>query len=266
MNSSAESKTEDPRELHRRAVESFHEFESSFRKRHPLIWLFSLLGPLVLTAILLILIALVWGPALAQQYISNGLAAFFFFGRFVILMGGRAGEGGGRVWDFLSSGQLFVMLTYMDIMCALFVAVNVGVMFKIPVAGPRIEELVSDGHFLLRSQPWVRRVAFWGLVLFVVFPSSTTGSIGGSILGRLLGLSRGRVVAAIAIGSVVGNGVMYMFSDFLNQYIDKDDPVPKIIGVAIIVAVIVLLHRRYRRMKKLYMESAADEQEEEPAR
>lgn len=264
MDPSAESKTEDPRELHRRAVESFHEFETSFRKLHPLIWLFSLLGPFVLTAILLILIGLFRGPGVAQQFISNGLAAFFFFGRFVILMGGRAGEGGGGVLDALSSGELFVMLTYMDTMCALFVAVNVGVLFNIPVIGPRVEELVSDGYFLLRSQPWVRRVAFWGLVLFVVFPSSTTGSIGGSILGRLLGLSRGRVVAAIAIGSVIGNGVMYLFSDFLNQFVRKDDPVPKIIGVIIVVAVIVFLHRRYRRMKKLYMETAAEKQEEEP--
>jgi len=255
MDPSAETQTEDPRELHRRSVEAFHEIETSFRKRYPLIWLFSLLGPFVLTAVLLVVIGLVWGPSVAQQYVSNAMAAFFIFGRFVILMGGQEGEGGGQVWDFLSSRQLFVMLTYMDVMCALFVAVNVGVLFKIPLAGPRIEELVSDGHFLLRSQPWVRRVAFWGLVLFVIFPSSTTGSIGGSIFGRLLGLSRGRVVAAIAIGSIVGNGVMYLFSDILNQYIDKDDPVPKIIGVAIIIAVIAVLHFRYRRMKKLYMKS-----------
>jgi uncharacterized membrane protein len=265
MDPSADTTTEDPRELHRRAVASFHEFETSFRKRHRLIWLFSLLGPPVLTAILLILIGLVRGPAVAQQYISNALATFFIFGRFVILMGGQHGETGGQVWDFLSSRQLFVMLTYMDIMCALFVAVNVGVLFKVPVVGPRIEELVSDGHFLLRRQPWVRRVAFWGLVLFVVFPSSTTGSIGGSIFGRLLGLSRGRVVTAIAIGSVVGNGIMYLFSDFLNQYIDKDDPLPKIIGVVIIIAVIAVLHYRYRRMKKLYMDRAAKKQEEGPA-
>jgi uncharacterized membrane protein len=216
----------------------------------------------VVTAILLIVIGLVWGPGLAQQYISNALATFFIFGRFVILMGGQATEEGGQVLEFLSSRQLFFMLTYMDIMCALFVAVNVGVLFRIPFVGPRIEELVSDGHFLLRSQPWVRRVAFWGLVVFVIFPSSTTGSIGGSIFGRLLGLSRGRVVAAIAIGSVVGNGIMYLFSDFLNQFINKEDPVPKIIGVVIILAVIAILHFRYRRMKKLYLEGAKKPQED----
>ena len=100
---------------------------------------------------------------------------------------------------------------------ALFVAFHMGVVFRIPFVGPKIASMVSDGQFILRKQPWIRRAAFIGLVVFVVFPTSTTGSVGGSIFGRILGMKRWRVVTAILCGSLLGNGLMLVFSEQLSK-------------------------------------------------
>jgi hypothetical protein len=123
-------------------------------------------------------------------------------------------------------------------------------MFKIPLLGPKVSELVADGQVILKLQPWMRRATFWGLVTFVIFPLAATGSVGGSIFGRLLGMTRTATLIGIATGSIIGNGIMYVFSDVFNRYLDKDNPLLFWGGVAVIVGLIVLLERRYRKMKK----------------
>jgi len=145
------------------------------------------------------------------------------------------------------------MLTYMDVMVAMFVAFHLGIIFRIPWVGPRIEDIVSDGHFILRKQPWIRRAAFIGLVCFVIFPTSTTGSVGGSIFGRLLGMKRWRVVTAILVGSILGNGVMLLFSQQISQYIDGDNWWLRIIGVAGMIIALFLFERKFRSLKNEYM-------------
>jgi len=92
-----------------------------------------------------------------------------------------------------------------------------------------------------------------GLVAFVMFPTSTTGSIGGSIFGRLLGLSRFTTVAGVLVGSICGNGLMYLLSKQLNNYISKDDIWLKVVGALLIVALCVALEWRYRQVKKKFL-------------
>jgi uncharacterized membrane protein len=154
---------------------------------------------------------------------------------------------------YLNAPNLFVMLTYLDVMVAMFVAFHMGVIFRIPWVGPRIEDIVSDGHFILRKQPWIRRAAFIGLICFVIFPTSTTGSVGGSIFGRLLGMKRWRVVTAILIGSILGNGLMLLFSQQISQYIDGDSWLLRITGVVGMIVALFLFERKFRRLKNEYM-------------
>ena len=119
--------------------------------------------------------------------------------------------------------------------------------------------LVWDGKQLLNSQRWIKRVAFVGLVLFVVFPTSTTGSVGGSIFGRLLGMGRLLTVSGVLMGSLLGNGIMWAFAKQINQYVDPQNVWIKIVGIGILVALVVLVEIRYQRMKKKYFpKSAAD--------
>ena len=131
----------------------------------------------------------------------------------------------------MTSGELFLMVCYLDVMLAFFLAFHVGYLFRLPVIGPRVESLVADARFILDAQKWVKRAAFLGVVSFVSFPLQATGSVGGSLLGRILGMSRVATLLAIAIGSGLGNGLMYFGSDLINAYVDKNHPLVKYGGI-----------------------------------
>ncbi len=243
-----------PESLRKELVRSFANFESTFRKRFPLIWTMTLIAPVVLTTMILILLGMIHGWEYPRKVIYHAFLTFFVLGRFIILVG-LEGDALGKVQVAMQPFELFTMVTYMDFMTALFVTFHMGFLFRMPYVGPKVATLVWDGKFIMDAQPWVKRMAFLGLVLFVIFPTSTTGSIGGSIFGRLLGLSRFLTVMGVLVGSILGNLLMYAFSKQINQYIGAENYWLKIAGVGLIVAMIVLLELRYQHVKKKYLES-----------
>lgn len=249
----------DPEMLRSELVRSFSSFESSFRSRFPMLWLVTLLAPVVVTVVLLGVLGLIYGWDYPQKLVGHALATFFIFGRFIVLVGtegaaavSETAEQGFKV--LLSPGELFAMVTYMDFMVALFVTFHMGILFRLPNIGPKIAMLVWDGKFIMDAQPWIKRVAFFGLVLFVIFPTSTTGSIGGSIFGRLLGLSRWMTVFGVLLGSIAGNALMYAFSKQINQYIGPENYSIKIIGVALLIVLVFLMELRYRKVKNKFLD------------
>lgn len=221
----------------------------------PLVWWAALVGPLLLTVFVLALVYVFQGWDVVVSYLSAAAAAFFIFGRFVILLGSdEPNESAQFFLKHLNATNLFCMLTWMDVMVAIFVAFHMSVLFKVPYVGEKMEELVADGKFILQQQPWIRRAAFGGLVGFVIFPTSTTGSIGGSIFGRLLGMTRLRIIVAILLGSVLGNGIMLLFADWINAIFPSDNIYMKIIGVLAMIFALFLFERRIKSLKAKYME------------
>ena len=244
MNQQAFS-SNDPEQLQKELIGSFTKFESSFRKRFPIIWTVTLLAPVVVSALLLLFIGIVYDWSFAGRFVTHAVLTFFVFGRFIILSGG---EDAYRV--LMSPAELFGLVTYLDFMTALFVTFHMGNLFRIPWLGPKIATLVWDGKYVMDAQPWIKRFAFAGLVAFVMFPSSTTGSIGGSIFGRLLGLSRFATVGGVLVGSILGNALMFALSSQLNQYLDKDNIWLKVVGALLIVVLCIAIEWRYRQVKK----------------
>jgi hypothetical protein len=97
--------------------------------------------------------------------------------------------------------------------------------------------------------PWMRRLAFVGLTLFVAFPLAATGAIGGSILGTLLGLSRLATFLATVIGCLIGNLAIYTAADQIQKSGIFKNPFVKWAGVALLVGLIILMEVRYRRQR-----------------
>ncbi len=250
----AADKAQCPESLRIELVRSFTRFERSFRRNYPLLWILTFAGPAIFTVALLVMLGLINGWDYPSTIISHAVMTFFIFGRFVIMLGMPDSQASAdQGYDILlSPGELFAMVTYMDVMVALFVTFHMGVIFRLPKIGEKIAALVYDGKFIVESQPWIRRMSFLGLVLFVVFPTSTTGSIGGSIFGRLLGLSRWMTVAGVMLGSVLGNAIMYAFSKQINHFINPNHWWLKVAGGLILVGIFILLEIRYQRVKKKY--------------
>lgn len=237
-------------------LEELHAAEADFRREHPWVWAGTLFGPLVVSGALLIGLFFYGGWGFASRLVTNTAFALWLVGRFIILSGAEGG-----VSDFdgaLSSFQLFLLMSYIDVMTALILAFHIGFLFRLPFIGPRVAALVTDGHFILDAQPWMRRATFFGLIAFVGFPLTATGSVGGSIFGRLLGLSRPATFAGICIGSVIGNGLMYWFADIIDPWVDNDSIVIRFGGLAVIVLIVVVLERRYRTLRNRFATATAE--------
>lgn len=238
----ASAKPHDPVRLH-----ELHSTESDFRRRFPLLWWGTLVGPFVFTLLLIAGLWLYAGPEMVGRVLGNVALTLWVLGRFVILQGSEDGVVNGV--HVLTSGQLFLLVLYLDVVVALVLAFHIGFLFRIPYFGQRFLSLVEDGHFVLDLHPWIRRATLVGLMTFVSFPLTATGSMGGSILGRLLGMSRLATFSGIVIGSTFGNGVMYVISEWLSMVLDKDHPVIKYGGLVVIVLAAVILERRYRYLR-----------------
>ncbi len=247
----------------RSVIESFERFERSIWDFSKILWLLSLLMPVILTVVAVGFIFLIQGPKTAYTFVIAAVATATLFGRFIILFGQSpekmvADYEPGSFWHEMlqelsqvSSFELFLLVMFLDLIVASFLAFHLGFIFRVPFIGPKVADLMGDTQTLLAEQPWVKRASVFGLIIFVAFPTSTTGSVGGSIFGRLMGLSRVATFLAIALGSLIGNGLMYLLAEQINKHVDKDAWWLKLLGIVFCLLLVIFLERRYRHMQKV---------------
>lgn len=221
-------------------------FEDQFHHDHPWVWYATWVGPLVLSAAILVAIGII-SPGHLQKLVPTALATFLLLGRFVILLG----ENGAGSAQLFHARELLAMVLYMDLTVAVLLSFHLSAAFKLPYFGPRLRAVEADGRFILASNPWMRRLTFLGVVAFVMFPLAATGSIGGSIFGRLLGMSRVRTLAGVALGSVLGCGMMYFGSAVLNQFLSDYQTAKYVGGGAVLLVFVWVLNSRYRKLRAM---------------
>jgi len=235
------------------------------------VWFFTLIAPFAVSLGILVLFYYEHGWSFVKTLLLTAAAVFFFFGRFVILGGGTSpsGESSGAVDEamqeavqqaarFFSSGELAFLVFYMDVMVACLLAFHIGFLYRLPLIGEKLKELQEDGKFILASNPWMKSATFAGIVAFCVFPLAATGSVGGSIFGRLLGMSRLGTFVGVVTGSAVGCSLMYFGATLINRYLDRDNPWLTIGGIIFVVLMILWLNLRYRKMKAQWQQNSAD--------
>lgn len=223
-------------------------FAESLRRRHPVLWWATLLGPVLSVPALLLSVGLAAGWVVAHRLALTMLATCFFFGRFMILAGANGAAADVEYGSFFTPAQLTLLVFFLDVMTAIVVVFHMNVLFHLPVLGERLRLLVEKSRSLVQSQRWMKRLTVAGVVAFVMFPLASTGSLGGSILGRLLGLSHGGTLASVIIGSVLGCGTMYFGAGLIATWFDRDDPVVQIAGLIVIATLVAFLSMRYRKL------------------
>jgi uncharacterized membrane protein len=94
-----------------------------------------------------------------------------------------------------------------DALSAMFLIWNLDYTRLIPFIGKLIKKTEEKGSNYLKKQQWIERLAFLGLVGFVMIPLYGTGSILGSIVGRIMGMDSWKNWFAVIIGSAIRLGV-----------------------------------------------------------
>ncbi|MCA1915814.1 small multi-drug export protein [Methanospirillum hungatei] len=111
-------------------------------------------------------------------------------------------------------------IVWVDIACCLFMIWNFELICNIPYLGNMIRYLIRKGELYLGKHRWLEQLYFIGLIFFVFFPLQGTGSVSGSVIGKMIGLKTIEIFAAIAIGSFLSSFLIGYSVYALHEYLD----------------------------------------------
>ena len=212
-------------------------------RRNPVLGRVHLVLPFLLAGAVVVLLYL---SGDLKRFALAGAAATSTFGKIIVVFGGLPERTYARLGlPKMSVAELALMVFAMDVWVAYFLTFNLHHVYRIRAfrLGERLRNLHQYCRFWLDTRPWMRRWAFTGVLLFVLFPLTGTGAIGGSILGRLGGLRARTTLGAVALGSALGCTLMAAFAAPLEPIFERiqDEWWFHALGIAVIFAVILLL-------------------------
>jgi len=112
-----------------------------------------------------------------------------------------------------------ISISFIDIISCLFMLWNFDVLVLLPFVGQYIPRLMQRGRQTLAKHTWLERVCFIGLIFFVFVPLQGTGSISGTILGKMAGMPPLEIFCAISIGATLHSFFIGLSAYALNKYL-----------------------------------------------
>lgn len=172
------------------------------------------LGPFLVTGALYAVLHALVSERLALELLSATGAALLV--GTAVIFGSAVAPG-----LHLTSWDLAVLVMYVNAAAGFFYAYNLDLLERVPRIGPVLVRARQRAHADLESRPWIRRLATAGVALFVVLPLPGSGSFGGCITGRILGLTPRRCFVTVSIaGAVVAIAYAY-FGQGLEAFFDS---------------------------------------------
>ncbi len=201
--------------------------------------------PLLVTAAGLAVLWFVSGFGAVQRLVGYGVVSFFALGKLLILKG---------ITDrVFGPFELAALVLYMDVAAAFFLVFNLDHVYRIRGFGGRLERLQESGREMLAGHPWMGKLTFTGVALFVMFPLTGTGAIGGSLFGRLLGMRKYEILLAIFAGSAAGCFGIALLADRVAAILPepvRESILFDAIGIGLVVLLVALLWYRSWKIEK----------------
>jgi uncharacterized membrane protein len=158
-----------------------------------------LLGPLGLTLLIAAITYLVAPAKLAGELVVAGLACLVGFGTTVIFSKAALGS----ALEHATTWHLFWVVLYVTVVTGFFYTYNLDLLHRVRWLGPKLKNARHNAVATLRERPWIRRWAMVGVAVFILLPLPGSGSFGGSLVGRLIGLTRLRCFLTVAAAGVL---------------------------------------------------------------
>ncbi|WOF16903.1 small multi-drug export protein [Methanoplanus sp. FWC-SCC4] len=133
----------------------------------------------------------------------------------------------------------------MDVCAGLFMALNFDLATKIPFLGPWISGFMDSGEAFFKKRPWIERLSEAGLVVFVMVPFQGSGGVGGTLVGRMLGMPKMKVFFSIAIGAFLGSYLIALGFEYVIMLF-KTDLMAAVAVVLLVIAIAAAVYF-YRR-------------------
>lgn len=135
----------------------------------------------------------------------------------------------------------------MDVAAALFMVLNFDLALKIPFLGKWIELFMEKGSAFFLKYRWLEGLSILGLMIFVMIPFQGSGGIGGTILGRMMGLPRLQLFIGIAAGAFLGSYLIAIGFEFATSVLAVN---PVFLALAIVAVVLVVSAANYLLKRK----------------
>ncbi|MGE0190831.1 MAG: small multi-drug export protein [Planctomycetota bacterium] len=203
-----------------------------------------LLTPIVATGLVLLLVLWLQGWDYVHQAIGAGAASLFGLGTTVVF--GKAVLDGAE-WLTLGTWDLALIVMWVNAASAFFYTWNLDLLERVPKIGPALHQMREDAQLTVTERPWIRRLSTVGVGMFVISPLPGSGALGGSIVGRLIGLSRRATALAVTWAGVIVCLVYAMLGEKVRKAVEDVPLWIKIGGGVLGLALIWLFLRWLRR-------------------
>ena len=186
--------------------------------------------PFAVYGLLTLLVAAIWGWGTSGFMTGLALGNFIGAGKFVVF-GGLAPDAPAGVW------ALAAVVVYCDLGTAIFLLAHIETVYRVPWLGPKFHSLNKVGVRVLSMHPWMRRFTWLGVIVFVAAPFQGTGALLGTVIARLLGMSRVASATAIGLGAAAGASFLAAFAHVARERLEALSQNP---WLAVFVAACVL--------------------------
>lgn len=130
----------------------------------------------------------------------------------------------------------------MDVAAALFMVLNFDLALKIPILGKWIHKFMDKGSAFFIKYKWLERLSIIGLMIFVMVPFQGSGGVGGTIVGRIMGLPPLHLFLGIAAGAFLGSYILAIGFEFATSVLSIN---PLYLALVIIALVIIVSVANY---------------------
>jgi uncharacterized membrane protein len=205
-----------------------------------------LLGPFVLTGLLAALLWLVASRRIAIEVLTAAGLSFVGMGTTVILTPALVPDLSLDAWE------LAWLVMYVNGLSAFLYAYNLDLLERLPWIGTGLKNTRRRAQRQLKEHPWIRRLATFGVGLFVLTPLPGSGSLGGCVVGRIVGLTRWRSFLTVTLAGAVVSVAYAAFGGALKAWLDARGLTTPfrvggaVVAVLLLLGVVALLRRFFR--------------------
>jgi uncharacterized membrane protein len=137
-----------------------------------------------------------------------------------------------------SPWELALLGWVLELLLSIVLLASIASFERLPLAGRAFHEAHLRANQALRTYPGVRRLAFWGVLIFVFLPLPGAGAFIGTLLGRLVGLSRCATLASVGIGAAAAvfsyAGIaVFLGAQWRNLLASPSIVIPSVIAIAL---------------------------------
>ena len=189
------------------------------------------------------------GPSYARQMAAAGAASILGLGTTVILGGAVLEQ---TRFQGLAPWDLALLVAYLNTVLAVVYGWGFELLERLPKVGPALRRTRAEAHATIAERPWIRRFAVVGIGLFVLSPLPGSGVLGGSIVGRIIGLGRLSTLAAVSVANALVCVIYAEGADVLRDWFQRHEVtlawrVSGLVGAGLVFLVLIRFLRGARR-------------------